>query len=141
MRLRQVFAALPLAAVLAIAGAPGSQAAATIPLSGSSTSGNSSISGYYEYWADGAAGGRSKFDGRFTDVRLTDNISGNGLGSALVLEYDEWVNGAWGHRNKYIARKGSHGVGSWNFNDKANIRGWVCDYNSSNNWSSCRSLF
>ncbi|MFI2662910.1 hypothetical protein [Micromonospora carbonacea] len=113
---------------------------ATIPLSGSSTSGNSSISGYYTYNADGTAGGRAKYDGRFENVKLTDNIAGNGLGAALVLEYDEWVNGAWGHVYPYISRTGSDGTTSWSFNDKANIRVSVCDYNSSRDFINCRRL-
>lgn len=113
---------------------------ATVPLSGSSTSGNSSISGYYTYNADGTAGGRAKYDGRFENVRLTDNIAGNGLGAALVLEYDEWVNGAWGHVYPYISRTGSDGTTSWNFNDKANIRASVCDYNSNRDFINCRRL-
>ncbi|MFF8603896.1 hypothetical protein ACF065_31730 [Streptomyces sp. NPDC015232] len=136
MKKRLALFALPAAAALGVL-MTGVAEAATITLSGSSTSGNSSISGSYTYYQDGTAGGRPKYDGNFSSVRLTDHISGNGLGAAMVLEYDEWKNGAWGHVYPYIARTGSSGTTSWNFGDKANIRVWVCDYNSAGDWINC----
>ncbi|MFD5898673.1 hypothetical protein [Streptomyces sp. NPDC060366] len=136
MKKRMIATAASIAAMLVLA-MTGSASAATLQLSGSSTSGNSSISGYYTYTGDGTAGGKAKFDGSFSSVKLTDNIAGNGLGSALVLEYDEFVNGAWGHVSPYISRTGSSGTTSWNFNDKANIRIWVCDYNTSGDFLNC----
>jgi hypothetical protein len=97
-------------------------------LTGDSTTGNSRMSGYYTYYPDGTAGGRTKYDGGFNSVTLIDLKDGNYVGAALVLEYDEWKNGAWRHVNPYISRTGSDGTTSWSFNDKANISIWVCDY-------------
>ncbi|MEU6603315.1 hypothetical protein [Streptomyces flaveolus] len=138
MRKRLAIAATPLVAALIVT-LGGSAQAAT--LSGTSLSGNSAISGSYTSQADSTGDGRAKIDGRFDNVRLTDNIDGNGLGSALVLEYDSFYLGTgWQHQGQYISRTGSDGTTSWSFNDKANVKAWVCDYDSAGRWSNCRLI-
>ncbi|MFG3551388.1 hypothetical protein [Streptomyces sp. NPDC047725] len=69
-------------------------------------------------------------------------INNNGLGAALVLSYDELrSDGYWYIIDPYISRTGSDGTTSWNFNDKDRISAWVCDYNSSRDFNSCRNIF
>ncbi|MET8570368.1 hypothetical protein [Streptomyces sp. NPDC004783] len=123
--------------------APSAPAVTTINLNHYSYSGNSYITGTYSYWQDGTdAEGYPKYDGKFTNVKLTDVINNNGLGAALVLSYDELrSDGYWYIIDPYISRTGSDGTTSWNFNDKDRISAWVCDYNSSRDFNSCRNIF
>ncbi|EFL12842.1 hypothetical protein [Streptomyces sp. C] len=121
-------AALSSALVIGIAGT----ASAAVGFHAVSTSGKSEIGGNYEYKYAGQAdtdnprgGGKSLYDGKFTNASATDRVGGDEVEAVLALAYDEYKNGVWSHKTNVVAVV--NGTRTWTFAKKANVKAYACD--------------
>ncbi|MFE9679381.1 hypothetical protein ACFYO5_35610 [Streptomyces sp. NPDC006259] len=83
------------------------------------------ISGTYQYWYAGRAGGRALYDGRFMGATAEDRVAGDKYQAVLALKYDEFVGGAWRPVKNRVAVV--NGTKSWSFKNKANVVAYACD--------------